>query len=296
MDDIRRFESLNDAITKLFDSAIESYNRVYGGDINDAFELKLKNGEHIFMKINSSVNADFFKAEAVGLAAISKTGAIRTPIVLGYGTDNGTQFLLLSYIESVGRNNDFWELFGVQLAAKHRADTNSHVLGGRFGFNSDNYIGKNNQINSPHGSWIGFYRECRLMPQFRTAEKYFDIAYIKSISRFLDRLDTLLIEPDRPSLLHGDLWSGNFITGSDGEAWLIDPAVYVGRREADIAMTELFGGFNNRFYSAYKEAAPFQYGYEDRRDIYNLYHLLNHLNLFGGSYLSSVKNIINRYI
>ena len=269
---------------------------MYGGDINDAFVLKLKNDKHIFMKINSSVNADFFKAEAVGLAAISKTGAIRTPIVLGYGTDNGTQFLLLSYIESVGRNNDFWELFGVQLAAKHRADTNSHVLGGRFGFNSDNYIGKNNQINSPHGSWIGFYRECRLMPQFRTAEKYFDIAYIKSISRFLDRLDTLLIEPDRPSLLHGDLWSGNFITGSDGEAWLIDPAVYVGRREADIAMTELFGGFNNRFYSAYKEAAPFQYGYEDRRDIYNLYHLLNHLNLFGGPYLSSVKNIINRYI
>ena len=108
-------------------------------------------------------------------------------------------------------------------------------------------------------------------------------------------LDRYLVEPEKPSLVHGDLWSGNFITGSDGQAWLIDPAVYVGHAEADLAMTELFGGFHPRFYAAYREVNPLQPGYEQRRDLYNLYHLLNHLNLFGRGYLSSVLRILSRY-
>ena len=128
------------------------------------------------------------------------------------------------------------------------------------------------------------------------AEQYFEASERRMINNLLERLDTLLIEPEYPSLLHGDLWSGNFMTGDDGKAWLIDPAVYVGHAEADIAMTELFGGFSEEFYSAYRETAPMQAGYEDRRDLYNLYQLLNHLNMFGGSYLSSVRRIVRRYV
>ena len=117
----------------------------------------------------------------------------------------------------------------------------------------------------------------------------------KRITRLLDRLEDFLVEPAHPFLLHGDLWSGNYITGNDGQAWLIDPAVYVGHAEADLAMTELFGGFAPAFYSAYGQVNPLQPGYEQRRDLYNLYHLLNHLNLFGGGYLSAVLRILNRY-
>ena len=121
---------------------------------------------------------------------------------------------------------------------------------------------------------------------------YFDAVCLKKIDRLLETLDCILVEPDYPSLLHGDLWSGNVIAGNDGKAWLIDPAVYVGHAEADLAMTELFGGFPRIFYDAYNEAVPIQPDYSRRRDLYNLYHLLNHLNLFGQTYLPSVKRII----
>ena len=151
-------------------------------------------------------------------------------------------------------------------------------------------------MNTAYDSWIDFFRECRLKPQFESAAPYFDQSDQKKISRILERADRILIEPEHPSLLHGDLWSGNVIAGNDGRAWLIDPAVYVGHAEADIAMTELFGGFSPSFYGAYCEAAPMQPGYHRRRNLYNLYHLLNHLNLFGQAYLSSVKHIINEYV
>ena len=151
------------------------------------------------------------------------------------------------------------------------------------------------QENTPEHSWIIFFRNHRLIPQFKKAEVWFDSSDRKRISRLLDNLEDDLQEPDFPSLLHGDLWSGNYITGKDGEAWLIDPAVYVGHAEADLAMTELFGGFPQRFYGAYNEVNPIDPGFRDRRDLYNLYHLLNHLNLFGGSYLEPVKQILRVY-
>jgi fructosamine-3-kinase len=128
------------------------------------------------------------------------------------------------------------------------------------------------------------------------ADDYFTADDRRKIIRLLDHLDRYLTEPARPALVHGDLWSGNMIVGNDGKGWLIDPAVYFGHPEADLAMTELFGGFSARFYAGYREAFPPAYGYEDRRDLYNLYHLLNHLNLFGGGYLYSVKSVISRYV
>ena len=296
MTEIQNFSSLNDALWSLFGVTMKSLNRVSGGDINDAYELVLTTGERVFMKSNRRPDVSFFAAEAEGLSAIAQTGAIGTPHILGCGTDSGRAFLLLEFIESKSRVPDYWEMFGRQLAKMHMAETKDYVVGGVYGFNSDNYIGHSKQVNTPHNDWIGFFRDCRLGVQFRTAEKYFDTSECQQINRLLERLDTLLIEPKHSSLLHGDLWSGNFMTGADGKAWLIDPAVYVGHAEADIAMTELFGGFSDTFYSAYREAAPMQAGYDDRRDLYNLYQLLNHLNMFGGSYLSSVKRIVKRYV
>lgn len=254
----------------------------------------MTDGTHIFMKANRKENTSFFAAEAAGLAAIAQTGTIGTPRILCRGTDedrNGCSFLLLEYVEGRKRIADYWETFAYELAAMHKADTVDFVTGGRFGFASDNFIGSGSR---KCGTWkLGyFFRDCRLVPQFRRAASYFDATGLKKIDRLLEKLDSILLEPEYPSLLHGDLWSCNVITGNDGKAWLIDPAVYVGHAEADLAMTELFGGFPQIFYDAYTDAAPMQPDYSHRRDLYNLYHLLNHLNLFGQTYLSSVKRII----
>ena len=270
---------------------------VSGGDINQAYRLTLADGTQIFLKANTGKDISFFKAEADGLNAIAGSGSIGVPRVLGFGTDKKHgAFLLLEWIErAVKPARDFWENFGRRLAALHRANTTTLTPGGCFGFTKDNYIGASSQVNEPCNRWVDFFRDRRLAPQFRMAPRYFDAADRKRIDRLLERLGDVLEEPDSPSLLHGDLWSGNFIVGPDGEAWLIDPAAYVGHAEADLAMTELFGGFNSVFYSAYKEIAPLHPGYERRRGLYNLYHLLNHLNLFGASYLGSVRSALKIY-
>ena len=263
---------------------------VSGGDINDAYKLNLSDGRQIFMKVNRSVGLSFFQAEAEGLEAIRATGAINVPEVIAVGKDQQYgAFLLLEWVKADPKAHDFWEKFGKSLARMHQAPAS------RFGWEKDNYIGASPQINTPHDKWVAFFRDCRLSPQFERAQHYFDPSMWKRITRLLDHLEDHLVEPPHPSLLHGDLWSGNFITGNDGQAWLIDPAVYLGHAEADLAMTELFGGFHPDFYSAYREVSPLQPGYEQRRDLYNLYHLLNHLNLFGGGYLSAVLRILNRY-
>ena len=296
----QHFTSIESAIHTLFssDTQIVTTSGVSGGDINDSYKLTLSDGRHIFMKSNSKGNASFFTAEAMGLSAIAQTKTIGTPDIICTGTDDGRfdcSFLLMDFIESKGHIPNYWETFAHQLAEMHKAPTGNFVDGGKYGFVCDNYIGARKQINTANESWIAFFRDCRLEPQFKAAAAYFDSADSKKISKLLDHIDNILVDPGQPSLLHGDLWSGNFITGSDGKAWLIDPAVYVGHAEADIAMTELFGGFSQVFYSAYEETGLLQPEYNSRRDIYNLYHLLNHLNMFGRSYLSSVKRIVDKY-
>ncbi|MBD5519117.1 MAG: fructosamine kinase family protein [Lachnospiraceae bacterium] len=295
----QQFTSLESALCSLFGEGtkVEGTRPISGGDINEAYGLTLTGGERIFMKTNTRDNLPLFAAEAVGLTAIARTEAIGTPHILGMGTDEGRggySFLLLEFISGKSRSRNYWESFARQLADMHRASTDGLVSGGKYGFDSNNYIGRHSQINTVRDSWTSFFRDCRLEPQFLDAASYFDRGDQRRISRFLDHVDEMLVEPEHPSLLHGDLWSGNVITGNDGSAWLIDPAVYVGHAEADIAMTELFGGFPPAFYDAYREAAPLQPGYERRRDVYNLYHLLNHLNLFGRMYLPEVKRIVGR--
>lgn len=298
--EVQQFISLEEAVSALFGdgAAITRTERIFGGDINEAYALTLNDGHRIFVKANIRKDLSFFMAEAAGLDAIARTGTIGTPHILGCGRDagkTGNSFLLLEFINGKKRVSDYWETLGHQLAGMHRAKTADFVYDGRYGFLHDNYIGAGDQVNTPYGGWITFFRDCRLEPQFRRAAHYFDAADFKKITRLMDHLEDFLTEPEYPSLLHGDLWAGNIITGNDGRAWLIDPAVYVGHAEADIAMTELFGGFPAAFYDAYRESGILQPGYEQRRSLYNLYHLLNHLNLFGESYLSSVRQVLGKY-
>ena len=300
--ELLRTDSLDAAITTLFGDGVRIAGRypVYGGDINRSYRLSLSDGSALFVKCNTARNLPFFTAEAQGLAALHGTDAIGVPNVLAVGTDQaqGVSFLLMEYLDPAPKVSQYWEVFGRELAALHRADCSSAVGSDGslpFGFEADNYIGASPQKNTPAAEWITFFRDCRLLPQFKMAERYFDPGTRRQCERLLDRLGSRLTEPEFPSLIHGDLWSGNTVCGPDGKAWILDPAAYVGHFEAELAMTELFGGFPSAFYQAYREVNPIDSGYRDRRDLYNLYHLLNHLNLFGGSYLSSVRQILNRY-
>ena len=268
---------------------------VSGGDINRAYTLLLSDGSILFMKANRRENGDFFRAEAEGLEAMKRTGAVNVPDVIGGGEDRNESFLLLEHVAEGRRTRGSSEKLGRGLAEMHMYNTSSFTESGKYGFRHDNYIGAGFQCNTPGNKWSEFFINRRLRPQFEKAASYWDADFRKCIERFLDKAERYLEEPDRPSLLHGDLWAGNYMIDTDGEPWLIDPAVYVGHREADLAMTELFGGFDRSFYDAYRESAGIDPYYSDRRDIYNLYHLLNHLNLFGGSYLYSVKSVVSRY-
>ena len=284
--------SISDAINSLFGTTakVVDRQRVSGGDINRAYRLDLSNGERVFLKSNRARLLDMFTAEAHGLEALRATGTIGVPEPLAVGTDETESFLIMEYLSPAPRRADYWEIFGRELAMLHRAKCESS-----FGFPTDNYIGSTPQQNAPMDSWVAFFRERRLIPQMKLACGLLDDLTRRNLTSITDRLDDLLPEPAFPSLIHGDLWSGNAVCGPDGKAWILDPATYVAHHEADLAMTELFSGFPERFYRAYNEVNPIDRGYPDRRDLYNLYHLLNHLNLFGLSYLSSVSSIAKRY-
>ncbi|MBQ8083862.1 MAG: fructosamine kinase family protein [Clostridia bacterium] len=307
------FASLGDALNALAPGAsLEARRPVGGSDLNRVYRLTLSDGSEFFAKTNASSLLPMYEAEAEGLAAMRTTGTIGVTDVLAIGLDpaefgQDAAFLLLRWMDSGAKRADFWETFAEELAAMHAADT-SFVFAGkdgavtvsgtpRYGFSIDNYIGSTPQINTAKSTWVDFFRECRLHPQVRWAYDagYLDRSAMRQADSVMERLESLLPEPDHPSLLHGDLWGGNFMTGPDGKAWLIDPATYVGHREADLAMTELFGGFAPAFYSAYRQIANVDPEYDDRRDLYNLYHLLNHVNLFGYSYVGSVLRTLDRF-
>jgi protein-ribulosamine 3-kinase len=224
-----------------------------------------------FLKEGAPARADAFGAEADGLEALRPH--IRVPRLLDRGIRNGKAFIVLEHLD-LQRGGDFAQL-GRMLAALHRP------AGPRFGWARDNYIGLSPQQNGWRDDWAEFWREHRMRPQLELAKK-------KGFAVEMPRLDVLENHRPQPSLLHGDLWSGNAGFTAEGPV-VFDPAVYYGDREADLAMTELFGGFPKEFYRAYDEAFPLMPGYEQRKHLYNLYHLLNHLNIFGGGYLSQVK-------
>lgn len=291
-------DSLAAAITALFGESVRVTDRtpVRGGDINRAYRLTLSDGSFVFMKCNAVKNLPFFLAEAEGLAALRGANAIGVPEPLACGADpsENASFLLMEYLSPAPEAGRYWETFGHRLAALHRADC-AGLGGAPFGFGSDNFIGASPQKNTPAAGWVVFFRDCRLAPQLKMAEGSLDADARRQAARLLEQLDRRLPEPEFPSLLHGDLWSGNAVRGPDGTAWIVDPAAYVGHYEAELAMTELFGGFPPAFYHAYGEVNPIDGGYRERRELYNLYHLLNHLNLFGRSYLGPVRRILERF-
>jgi len=293
-----KYTSLAEAVRSVCGQqrTISNKTPVFGGDINEAYRLTLDDGTSLFMKSNATNLLPAFEAEEAGLQAIAATGAIGTVHVLGTGTDpDGFSFLLQEYVNPGKKNRCYWERLGAELYAMHSAPMPAAKEGKGFGFGADNFIGSRRQKNTWTDKWIPFFRDCRLRPQLNAAEKWLDKRDRTFADSLLEHLDQYLIEPKAPSLIHGDLWSGNVMTGSDGRAWIIDPAAYYGHPEADLAMTELFGGFSLDFYDSYFACAKMEPGYQDRKDIYNLYHLLNHLNLFGTSYLSSVQRILRRY-
>ena len=247
---VPKFNSLAGALAEIFGSDIrlgQSF-RIPGGDINKAYGMQLSNGKILFMKTNEKQKVDLFLSEAINLWAISLTNTINTPKLLAYGTDDseeiGYSFLLMEYIELGDIKDEFWNVFAEKLACMHKADTSSLVKNGKFGFLQDNFIGRTKQINLAKDSWVEFFRDNRLVPQVKMAEKYFEKDDFSKMDKLLNKLDKILVEPEKPSLLHGDLWGGNVLCDTKSLPLLIDPACYVGHPEADIAMTELFGGFS----------------------------------------------------
>lgn len=264
---------------------------VSGGCIHQVFQLITKKRAYL-LKWNPAPQEGMFEVEARGLKLLAASDAIRVPQVLAVNSQPA--FILLEWIDPAGHSSGWdQERLGHQLAALHRSAAPQ-----AYGLDHDNYIGSISQINSWRPDWVTFFRENRLHPQIKLSveHEYLSGAQLHKLSRICDHLDRWIDEHSvQPSLLHGDLWAGNVLCGPAGLPVLIDPAVYYGDREAELAFTGLFGGFTARFYQAYNESWPLDPGNSGRRDLYNLYHLLNHLNIFGPVYLRQVSTIIDRY-
>lgn len=234
-----------------------------------------------------------FLKEANGLRELDKSNAIKIPEVLSVDED----YILLEFIASGNRKKNFFEDFGKSFAEMHKFKSVS------FGFYENNYIGSNPQINIPDekekSDWTAFYLNKRILFQLQLAEKLGNSTdeLRKGISKLENKIEDIIgHNSEKPSLLHGDLWAGNYMIDQNGNAVLIDPAAYYGHREADLGMTKLFGGFNSEFYKAYNESFPLEDGFDYRENIYKLYHVLNHLNLFGGGYYSQAISLIKFYV
>ena len=261
---------------------------VGGGCINAGFRLA-DHKRSFFVKTNQASLLGMFEAEAAGLDLIDSTGTVRVPHPLCSGISGGQAYLVMEHIALEGHGSS--ETAGRRLAAmhRHRAD--------RFGWERDNTIGSTPQPNTPSDDWIEFWRGQRLGFQLRLAARQGHGGRLQNRGReLLERLPSLLDHDPQPSLIHGDLWGGNLAYDNRGNPVIYDPAVYYADREAELAMTELFGRQSNRFYAAYNEAWPLDPGYTTRRDLYNLYHILNHLNLFGGGYGGQALGMIDRLL
>lgn len=270
---------------------------VSGGCIHDSRLVELADGRQLFVKADRTAADDVFEREAEGLAALAAPGTIRVPKDPLPGQAGSVVFLLMEAIPTGSPGAGFWEDFGRSFARLHR-ETAHGGDGGRAGFPHDNYLGGTPQPNAWTADWVEFFRVHRLGHQLELARKngHATADLNRLGDRMLDRLDELLDADDEPCcLLHGDLWSGNFLADNEGSPVLIDPAAYYGHREADLAMTSLFGGFDRKFYAAYGEEWPLPAGSERRQEIYQLYHLLNHLNLFGGGYLGGCLRVLRKY-
>lgn len=263
--------------------------RALGGGCINAAAVVSDDCRRFFVKTNRASGLDPFEAEADGLAALAAPAVMRVPRPVCHGLCGDSAYLVLEFLDLGGLADG--ARAGRALAELHRQGTD------RYGWHRDNYIGSTPQENAPLADWAAFWRERRLAPQLALASAQGHARALQTVGdRLLADLDALLGHCPPPALLHGDLWGGNLGYLPGGEPVLYDPAVYGGDRETDLAMTELFGGFDADFYAAYREAWPLDAGYGVRRTLYNLYHVLNHLNLFGGGYLGQARAMIERLL
>jgi len=262
-----------------------------GGCINKAYCIADEK-QRYFIKLNAAQSLPMFEAEAAGLKELIQSNTIRVPHPVCYGQNNHTAWLVLEYIQFSNNAPGNAADLGTSLAAMH------HTHAANFGWARNNTIGDTPQINTQSSDWVFFWRTHRLGHQLNLAKTNGYTGKLQSLGeRLLIELDQFFDDSSPPaSLLHGDLWSGNYSFDDTGCPVLFDPATYYGDRETDIAMTELFSGFSNSFYSAYRHEYPLDSGYNVRKVVYNLYHILNHLNLFGGSYRNQAEQMINRLL
>lgn len=269
---------------------VQRCEQVYGGDINKAYCLFTPAGKY-FLKINDIKNFPaMFEKEARGLDLLRNSSKLIIPQILKAGLCNDHQYLLMEWLEKGSPQKNMWEDFGNGLATMHRQPQKY------FGLNEDNYIGSLKQKNEPHAEWYSFYSECRILPLVKKLVDAgsFSPGDIKDAEYFCSKLKNIFPR-ESPSLLHGDLWAGNYLVSSSGYAAIFDPAVYFGHREMDIGMTKLFGGFNQRFYDHYNDTYPLEKGWAKRLPVTQLYPWLVHAVLFGGHYIASVKNILKAF-
>lgn len=283
-------QHIQQQLTDLFkrEVSVISCTPVHGGDINEAYLLHTS-VEKFFVKVNKAAwQQDMFEKEAMGLALLTSAGCIDTPGVLLHGKYNEQIFLVTTYIEKGTPSPDFWSCFGEQLAKLH-SHTNAY-----FGLDHNNYIGSLPQANTANTRWSNFYAQ-RIMSLTAMANEkgVLEKRYIPTLEKLSGRLSELFPE-EPPALLHGDLWSGNFMVNAKGLPVIFDPAVYYGNREMDLAMTLLFDGFDRKMYEAYHYHYPLQPGWENRITLCQLYPLLVHLVLFGGHYQGQVAEILKK--
>jgi fructosamine-3-kinase len=285
--------ALHAAIERRLGSAVVSGSSASGGDINQAARVQLADGRKLFVKTHARPPQGMYGCEAEGLRWMAEARALPIAEVLAVsdGEDDEPAFIALALIESAPRARDYEERLGRGLAALHR------FCAPGFGFTRDNFIAVLAQDNAPAPDWPTFYAERRLLPQLELAARQVRAskAMRAGIERVCARMPELCGPPEPPARLHGDLWAGNAIANERGLPVLIDPAVYGGHREIDLAMMQLFGGFGSRCFAAYDEAYPLAPGHEERVGLYQLYPLLVHVNLFGGGYAASVERVAQRY-
>ncbi len=286
------WKKIAEHITQVTEEKFEvtNHSSVGGGCINSGY--KITNGtRNYFVKINQASLVEMFRAEALGLKQMWETQTIRVPKPLCYGTEGNNCYIVLEWLDLGGRGKDkSWEEMGHNLAALHRYQGKSE-----FGWDINNTIGSTPQINTWVADWAEFWVQHRIGDQLKLAKRRG--GSFSQGDRLLKIIPELLAgyQP-QPSLVHGDLWGGNASVTADGEPVIFDPATYWGDREVDIAMTELFGGFPNAFYCGYNETWPLDDGYKQRKILYNLYHILNHFNLFGGGYASQAERMIQQLL
>lgn len=284
-------EALRTALEAALDAHVLGAEPVAGGDVSRAHRLRCDDGRSLFLKTHANPPAGLYRCEADGLAWLAETGALRTPAVIAV-RDAAPAFLVLEWIEPGPHRATDDEALGHGLAHLHRATASG------FGLAQHNYIALLPQSNTARASWPEFYASERLEPLLRRAVErgLLDASTTRAFDRLFARLPALCGQPEPPARLHGDLWSGNVIHDARGNPVLIDPAVYAGHREVDLAMMRLFGGFAARCFAAYDEVYPLERGHEERVALYQLYPLLVHVNLFGSGYVRALDDALRRLL